>query len=160
MVRTISGSIISTAKAKKYGKYVSPLVSNRIVPDVASLAITELPGLGIAIVPVSKPRVFVLFGTRLFTGVASKRVTELLKKLDTGRSTVDKLTPLSLKRSPKIGLSPSKVAKAKLALTGAGAGTVLKPSTGISKFGFPPGTLIALKPSKLVIDFPGRVGSS
>ena len=101
-----------------------------------------------------------LFGTRLFTGVASSCVTELLKKLVADRSAVDKLTPLSRKRSPRIGLSPSSVAKAKLALTGAGAGTVLKPSTGISKLGLPPGTLIALNPSKLVMDLPGNVGSS
>ena len=131
-----------------------------MLPEVASLAITEFPGFGMAITPVSNPKVFVLFGTLSFTGVASNCVTELLKKFATGRSAVDKLTPFNLKRSPKIGLSPSKVAKAKFALTGAGAGTVLNPSTGISNVGLPPAILIALKPSKLVIDFPGKVGSS
>ena len=73
---------------------------------------------------------------------------------------VDKTTPLSSNLSPKIGLSPSSVANAKFALTGVGDGTVLNPDTGMSNAGFPPATLIAVKPSKLVIDFPGSVGSS
>ena len=77
-----------------------------------------------------------------------------------GLSTVESVVPFNLNRSPSIGLSPSKVANAKLARTGAGAGTVLNPETGTSKFGLFPGTLMALKPSKLVIDLPGSVGSS
>ena len=56
-----------------------------------------------------------------------------------------------------MGLSPSNAAKAKFALTGAGAGTVLNPEIGISTF---TELLMALNPSKLVIDLPGRVGSS
>ena len=62
---------------------------------MASLAITELPGLGTVIVPVSNPKVLALFGTLFVTGVASKRVTELLKKLVAGLSTVERLTPFS-----------------------------------------------------------------
>ena len=88
--------------------------------------------------------------------MASKRVTELLKKLLAGRSAAESGTPLSTNLSFCMGLSPSKVANAKFARTGAGAGTVLNPDTGISTL---TELLIALKPSKLVIDLPGRVGS-
>ena len=73
-----------------------------------------------------------LLGFRLFTGVASNRVTELLKKFVAGLSAVERFNPLSNNWSPKIGLSPSKVANAKFARTGAGAGIVLNPETGIS----------------------------
>ena len=58
-----------------------------------------------------------------------------------------------------MGLSPSKAANAKFALTGAGEGTVLNPETETSTVGLL-AKLIELKPSKLVTDLPVIDGSS
>ena len=74
-------------------------LSKLTVADVASFAITEFPGFGTTITPVSNPNVLVLLGFLLFTGKALSCVTELLKKLPAKRSAVDILTLLINKRS-------------------------------------------------------------
>ena len=108
----------------------------------------------------SKPSVLELLGFLLLTGNVLIWVTELLKKLFAGLSIVESVAPFNFKRSPDIGLSPSNVANAKLALTGDGAGTDVNPETGTSKLLLFPESLMVLKPSKLVMDFPGSEGSS
>ncbi len=66
-----------------------------MVAEVSPFPITVFPGFGITITPVSKPKVFVLFGTLLLTGKALNCVTEELKKLFAGLSTADMVTPFN-----------------------------------------------------------------
>ena len=139
---------------------MSPEVLNVSVAEVALFGITVFPGFGIFSTPVSKPSVLVLLGFLLLTGKVFIWVTELLKKLFADLSVVESVVPFNFKRSPDIGLSPSNVANAKLALTGDGEGTDVNPETGMSRLLLSPESLMVLKPSKLVMDFPGSEGSS
>src|SRR5690606_25897788 len=105
-----------------------------MVAVVSPFPITVFPGFGITITPVSKRKVFVLFGTLFLTGQALNGVTEELQKLFGGLSAAEMVTPCSRNLSFWMGRSPSKAANAKWALTGVGPGTVGNPDTGISTF--------------------------
>ena len=121
---------------------------------MVSLSNIEFPLLAKLKIPVSKPSKFLILGLRLLF-IPFSSVTLLLKKLSTSLSGAEITAPFIpvlsvtiLSWSPGIPTSPSKAAKAILAFTGSGDGTVLKPDTEISGDLFTPTTE---KPSKRVI---------
>ena len=156
------GSIISTSKDVKKISYLSCEELALNTAPVSLLGITPFNGLLMLKKSTSQPSVFIELGVLSVT-MALALVILLLKKLLVGftvfPNAVKEGLELALKESPSplILLSPSKVATPNCAITGKGAGRVVKPLTGISTVS---PDLIPAYPSKVVIYFPGKFGSS